>query len=84
MLFDQKLKITPHLKLIGAPFRRFDVESVGGVPLLATCPVKIANGITTTGEVSRKTDFENVKGFWTFQDKSFVDDMMLDDQSLVI
>ncbi|MCJ7720987.1 hypothetical protein MUO98_01060 [Candidatus Bathyarchaeota archaeon] len=33
----------PHLKLIGALFRRFDVEYVGGVSLLATGPVKIAD-----------------------------------------
>ena len=79
-LFDPKLKIIPHLKLIGAPFRRSDVESAGGVPLLVTGPVTIADGITTTGEVPRKTAFENVRGFWTVQDKSFVDDVMLDDQ----
>ena len=53
----------PHLKLIGAPFRRSDVKSAGGVPLLATGAVKIADGITTTG--------------------SFIEDMMLDDQSLI-
>jgi 7,8-dihydropterin-6-yl-methyl-4-(beta-D-ribofuranosyl)aminobenzene 5'-phosphate synthase len=83
-LFDPKLSMIPHLRLIGAPFRLSDVESAGGVPLLATGPVKIADGITTTGEVPRKTAFENVRGFWTVQDKSFVDDVMLDDQSLVI
>ena len=83
-LFNPKLKIMPHLTLIGAPFRQSDVESVGGVPLLSTTPVKIAKGITTTGEVPRKTTFENVRGFWTVQDRSFVDDLMIDDQSLVI
>jgi 7,8-dihydropterin-6-yl-methyl-4-(beta-D-ribofuranosyl)aminobenzene 5'-phosphate synthase len=46
--------------------------------------VKIADGITTTGEVPRTTAFENVRGFWTVKDRSFVDDLMLDDQSLVI
>ncbi len=83
-LFDPKLKLMPHLTLIGAPFRHSDVESVGGVPLMATGPVKIADGITTTGEVPRTTDFESVRGFWTVHNKSFVDDLMLDDQSLVI
>jgi len=83
-VFDPKLSMMPHLRLIGAPFKRSDVESVGGVPLLATGPVKIADGITTTGEVPRTTAFENVRGFWTVKDRSFVDDLMLDDQSLVI
>ncbi len=83
-LFDPKFKIMPHLKLIGAPVRRSDVESVGGVPLMATGPVKIADGITTTGEVPRRTAFESVRGFWTVHNRSFLEDMMLDDQSLVI
>ena len=83
-LFDPKLKLMPHLRLIGAPFRSSDVESAGGVPILAADPVKIADGITTTGEVPRTTAFESVKGFWTVHNRSFVDDVMLDDQSLVI
>ena len=83
-LFDPKLSLMPHLRLIGAPVKSSDVESAGGVPLLVTGPVKIADGITTTGEVPRTTGFESVKGFWTVHNRSFVDDVMLDDQSLVV
>jgi 7,8-dihydropterin-6-yl-methyl-4-(beta-D-ribofuranosyl)aminobenzene 5'-phosphate synthase len=83
-LFDPKLKLMPHLRLIGAPVKLSDIESTGGVPLLVTNPVKIAKGITTTGEVPRKTGFESISGFWTVHNRSFVDDMMLDDQSLVV
>jgi 7,8-dihydropterin-6-yl-methyl-4-(beta-D-ribofuranosyl)aminobenzene 5'-phosphate synthase len=83
-LFDPKLSLMPHLRLIGAPVKSSDVESAGGVPLLVTGPVKIADGITTTGEVPRTTGFESVSGFWTVHNRSFVDDMMLDDQSLVV
>ena len=83
-VFEPKLSIMPHLRLIGAPFRVSDVESVGGVPLLAANPVKIADGIATTGEVPRITAFESVRGYWTVHERSFVDDVMLDDQSLVI
>lgn len=83
-LFGPKLKIMPHLKFIGAPFNSSQVESVGGVPLLASNPVKIVEGITTTGEVPRTTAFEKVRGFWTVHHRKFVDDLILDDQSLVI
>jgi len=83
-VFGPKLKISPHLKFIGTPFRTSEVESVSGVPLLATDPVKIANGITTTGEVPRTTAFETVRGFWTVHNGKFLEDKMLDDQSLVI
>ena len=82
-VFDPKLSMMPHLRLIGAPFRVSDVEAAGGVPVLATNPVKVADGIITTGEVPRVTSFENVKGFWTISNRSFVDDLILDDQSLV-
>jgi len=83
-LFDPKLSLMPHLRLIGAPVKSSDVESAGGVPILVTGPVKIADGITTTGEVPRTTGFESVRGFWTVHNRSFVDDVMLDDQSLVV
>jgi len=83
-VFEPKLSLMPHLRLIGAPFRVSDVESVGGVPLLAADPVKIADGIATTGEVPRRTAFERVTGFWAVHNRRFVEDMMLDDQSLVI
>ena len=83
-VFGPKLSLTPHLRLIGAPFIVSDVESAGGVPLLATDPVKIADGITTTGEVPRITAFESVRDFWNVHNTKFVEDKMLDDQSLVI
>jgi 7,8-dihydropterin-6-yl-methyl-4-(beta-D-ribofuranosyl)aminobenzene 5'-phosphate synthase len=83
-VFEPKLSLMPHLRLIGAPFKVSDVEAVGGVPVFASDPVKIADGITTTGEVPRTTSFEKVRGFWTVQNGSFVEDIMPDDLSLVI
>jgi 7,8-dihydropterin-6-yl-methyl-4-(beta-D-ribofuranosyl)aminobenzene 5'-phosphate synthase len=83
-VFGPKLKIMPHLKFIGAPFNASEIEAVGGVPLFASDPVKIADGITTTGEVPRTTAFETVRGFWTVHNRKFVEDLMLDDQSVVI
>ena len=83
-VFEPKLSLMPHLRLIGAPFKVSDVEAVGGVPLLAADPVKIADGIATTGEVPRTTAFETVRGFWAVHNRKFLEDIMLDDQSLVI
>lgn len=83
-VFDPKLSLMPHLRLIGAPFKVSDFESAGGVPVFASDPVKIADGITTTGEVPRITAFESVRGFWNVHNRKFVEDKMLDDQSLVI
>lgn len=83
-VFVPKLKVTPHLKFVGASFNSSRVESVGGVLLLAANPLGIDEGITTTGEVPRTTSLEKVRGFRTVYTRKFVDDLMLDDQSLVI
>ena len=83
-IFDPKLKIMPHLRFIGTPCKPSDIESAGGVPILVTDPVKIANGITTTGEVPRTTAFERIRGFLTVHNRRLVEDFMLDDQALII
>ena len=83
-VFEPKLSLMPHLRLIGAPVTSSDIESDGGVPVFASDPVKIADGITTTGEVPRISDFETVKSFWTIHNQRFIEDKMVDDQSLII
>jgi 7,8-dihydropterin-6-yl-methyl-4-(beta-D-ribofuranosyl)aminobenzene 5'-phosphate synthase len=83
-VFEPKLSLKPHLRFIGAPFIASKVESAGGIPLLAADPVKIADGITTTGEVPRTTAFEKVRGFWTIKNGRLIEDKMLDDLSLII
>ncbi len=83
-LFEPKLRLMPHLKSIGTPFRVSDVESAGGVPLLLTEPMRIADGVTTTGEVPRTTEFERVTGFGTILKGRFANDVMIDDQSIVV
>jgi 7,8-dihydropterin-6-yl-methyl-4-(beta-D-ribofuranosyl)aminobenzene 5'-phosphate synthase len=82
--FNPKLKIMPHLRFLGTPFKPSDIECAGGVPILVTDPVKIANGITTTGEVQRRTTFEKIRGFLTVHNRRLVEDFMLDDQALII
>ena len=83
-ILEPKLALMPHLRLIGAPITSFDIKSSGGVPVFASDPVKIADGITSTGEVPRITAFETVRGFWKVHNQKFTEDRMIDDQSLVI
>jgi 7,8-dihydropterin-6-yl-methyl-4-(beta-D-ribofuranosyl)aminobenzene 5'-phosphate synthase len=82
--FDPKFAMMPHLRSIGAPFNPSDVDTVGGRPVLVAGPVLIAEGITTTGEVPRNTEFETVEGFWTVDHAQFVKDVMFDDLSIVL
>jgi len=63
---------------------REEIEKAGGSLLLTKDPVKLMSGITTTGEVRRQTDFEEVGiALKTIQNGEVVDDEMLDDISVV-
>ena len=83
-IFAPKFKIQPYLKYIGIPFHPCQIELLGGKLLLARNPVKIAEGIKTTGEIDRITEYEKTVGFWTVKEASFMKDLMRDDQSLVV
>jgi len=63
---------------------REEIEKAGGSLLLTRDPVKLMSGITTTGEVKRQTDFEEVGiALKTIEGGEVVDDRMLDDISVV-
>lgn len=64
--------------------RREAVEALGGVFLLSDAPFPIAEGLSTTGEVPRTTDFEGrAKGFYTMCDGTAVPDPMMDDMGVI-
>ena len=63
---------------------REEIEKAGGSLLLTRDPVNLMSGITTTGEVKRQTDFEEVGiALKTIEGGEVVDDQMLDDISVV-
>jgi len=63
---------------------REEIEKAGGSVVLSRDPVTLMPGITTTGEVKRQTDFEEVGiGLKTIEDGVNRDDQMLDDISVV-
>lgn len=69
----------------GMPFRVEDLEARGARFRLATYPVEVASGITTTGEVSRVTAFERLDPKLQVRDgKGWHQDGLLDDQALVV
>ena len=83
-VFDPKFVYRPHIKYAGPSFHQQEIEAAGGVLLLAKNPVKILDGIMSSGEVERGTAFEEVEGFWKVNDELFIKDVMLDDQSLIV
>jgi 7,8-dihydropterin-6-yl-methyl-4-(beta-D-ribofuranosyl)aminobenzene 5'-phosphate synthase len=83
-VFNPKFVVKPKLRFTGSAFKLPAVEDAGGVPLLTSNPVKIADGIMTTGEIQRTTMYEKVSGFLTVEDARFTEDSIIDDQALVI
>ncbi|MCQ8903006.1 MAG: MBL fold metallo-hydrolase [Methanothrix sp.] len=83
-IFAPKLRSRPFLKSIGPPFSRRDAEDAGAVMLLSRNPVSLAPGITTSGEVERRTSFERVEGFWTIVDGIYQEDRIEDDQAIIV
>ncbi len=61
-----------------------EIERAGGSLSLSKEPLNIMQGIMTTGEVQRHTDFEKVRiALKTIENGNVVDDLMLDDISVI-
>jgi len=81
--FEPKFAMAPKLRYVGAPFGRSEFESSARA-LLVRNPVKIVEGVMTTGEVERITSYERPRGFWTVEGEMLLEDHMKDDQGLVV
>lgn len=85
-IFRLNFVTEPYLRHVGIMpgDSREEIEKAGGSLLLTKDPVKLMPGITTTGEVKRQTDFEQVGiALKTIEGGEVVDDQMLDDISVV-
>jgi 7,8-dihydropterin-6-yl-methyl-4-(beta-D-ribofuranosyl)aminobenzene 5'-phosphate synthase len=85
-IFRLNFVTEPYLRHVGIMpgDSREEIEKAGGSLLLTRDPVKLMSGITTTGEVKRQTDFEEVGiALKTIEGGEVVDDPMLDDISVV-
>ena len=72
-------------RYIGIPYQRQLLESLGASFDLLTVPVKMGDGITTSGEVPMITGFEKVESYLLVKDANgFKQDELLDDQALII
>ncbi len=85
-IFRLNFVTEPYLRHVGIMpgDSREEIEKAGGSLLLTRDPVQLMSGITTTGEVKRQTDFEEVGiALKTIEGGEVVDDQMLDDISVV-
>jgi len=82
--FSPKIVLSPSLRFAGSPFSASEIAKGGGIPLLGTNSIRIAEGIATSGEVERETQFEQTEGFWTIENERFIEDRVSDDQALIL
>jgi 7,8-dihydropterin-6-yl-methyl-4-(beta-D-ribofuranosyl)aminobenzene 5'-phosphate synthase len=82
-VFSPKFTLNPKLRYVGVGFDKNSIIAAGGMLLLARNSVRISNGLMTTGEVTRLTDFERSNGFWKVEDGNFVQDEMTDEQAVL-
>jgi len=72
-------------RYIGIPFRRNELESLGGVFHLTSQPVRIAEDIMTTGEIPMVTTFEKIDAaLFVEENSAWKPDKVLDDQALIV
>ena len=72
-------------RYIGIPFSRPELENLGARFKLTAEPVTISDSITTSGEVPRVTDYEDIESFLVVKNnENFEPDIFRDDQALFI
>jgi len=72
-------------KYIGIPFQRQELESLGANFTLTAKPVKVADNIMTTGEISMVTGYEEIDpALFVKDDTGWHPDKLPDDLALVI
>ncbi len=85
-IFRPHFVTEPYLRQVGIMpgDSKEEIEKAGGKLSLTKEPLVVMPGIMTTGEVKRKTEFEEVRiGLKTIENGRVVDDLMLDDISVI-
>jgi 7,8-dihydropterin-6-yl-methyl-4-(beta-D-ribofuranosyl)aminobenzene 5'-phosphate synthase len=85
-VFGRKVKGTgDNPKYIGIPIDRKALEQKGIKVRLDKNPVRIAPGITTTGEIPLENDFETVGSNFTLKNgENYAADTLVDDRALIL
>ena len=84
-ILRRSIAFDPYFKYVGIPCKKEDIISNKGNLILIDEPFKIIDGVLSTGQVERITDYEDtgVNHFNLIDGKVFKDDL-LDDMSIII
>ncbi len=85
ILADKRARSRGREKYIGVPFTRDELEAVGARFTLKKGPIEVSRGILSTGEIERKTPFEDAdERLFVNEGGRLVLDLLMDDQSLIL
>jgi len=83
-IFRRHFIVEPHLREVGMPFRKEEIEELADLYLLDE-PLRILDGVYSTGEIREREEFEKGElGVYTIQNGKRVKDELMDDMSLAI
>jgi len=81
-IFVRRVALKPHLRNIGLPFKRRELEELGAEFILTRDPVQIVEGIYSSGEIERIT-WDRAVGY-RIENGKLVKDEVKDDISLIL
>lgn len=83
-IFAKRVSYVGGFRFISCPHSQKVLNDAGGDLLLTVDPVKVNDYMQTTGVVPRENKFETIHSFKRISQGRWIDDEILDDQSLII
>jgi 7,8-dihydropterin-6-yl-methyl-4-(beta-D-ribofuranosyl)aminobenzene 5'-phosphate synthase len=83
-IFAQRINYIGGFRVVSCPHSQSEIKDAGGDLLLTYDTVTINDYLQTTGIVPRENEFEKTRSFKIISQGRWLDDEILDDQSLVI
>lgn len=84
-IYRSTFLLKPKLRYVGTPFHIDDAERAGAIHVLTRSPLKLCEGLATTGEVEKRAEFEAKEALeaYVLSDGRLVRDALKDDLSLM-
>jgi len=84
-VYRRTFLLKPKFRYVGVPFTKEEAEKAGAIHVLARSPLKLCDGLATTGEVERRAEFEAREALeaYMLSDGRLIRDELRDDLSLV-
>jgi 7,8-dihydropterin-6-yl-methyl-4-(beta-D-ribofuranosyl)aminobenzene 5'-phosphate synthase len=83
-VFARRVSYRGGFHVVSCPYSQLEIEGAGGDLILTRDSVGINDYLQTTGSVPRENEFEKNESFKIVSEGRWIDDEILDDQSLIV